>query len=161
MRAVSLLYCSLTWSWPGSGPATLAALSCRSWCCWGCCRRPRCGLPGANCIKIGLPRKLILGDYFQKKRTSRRRFLLLKISFPGRPIFIQFIAWRQLYKNRSSRENQFSDTIFKRIWLPEDLFFYWESVFLEDLFLYNFRPWSQLYKIGLPGKLILTLFSRE
>ena len=47
--------------------------------------------PGGNCIKIGLPGKSILGYYFQENRTPRRPFLLLKISFPGRPIFIQFI----------------------------------------------------------------------
>ena len=47
--------------------------------------------PGGNCIKIGLPGKLILRDYFQENRTSRRHFLLLRISFPGRPIFIKFI----------------------------------------------------------------------
>ena len=47
--------------------------------------------PGANCIKIGLPGKSILGYYFQENMTSRRPFLLLRISFPGRPIFIQFI----------------------------------------------------------------------
>ena len=39
--------------------------------------------------KIGLPGKSILGDYFQENMTSRRPFLLLRISFPGRPIFIQ------------------------------------------------------------------------
>ena len=39
--------------------------------------------------KIGLPGKYILGDYFQENRTSREPFLLLRISFPGRPIFIQ------------------------------------------------------------------------
>ena len=27
--------------------------------------------PGGNCIKIGLPGKLILRDYFQENRTSR------------------------------------------------------------------------------------------
>ena len=36
--------------------------------------------------KIGLPGKSILGDYFQENRTSRRHFLLLRISFPGKPI---------------------------------------------------------------------------
>ena len=41
--------------------------------------------------KIGLPGKLILGDYFQENMTSRRPFLLLRISFLGRPIVIQFI----------------------------------------------------------------------
>ena len=35
---------------------------------------------------IGLPGKSILGDYFQEKGTSRRPFLLPRISFPGRPI---------------------------------------------------------------------------
>ena len=44
-----------------------------------------------NCIKIGLPGKSILGDYFQENRTSRRPFLLLRINFPGRPIFIQLV----------------------------------------------------------------------
>ena len=46
-------------------------------------------IPGTNCIKIRLPGKSILGDYFQENRTSRRPFLLLRINFPGRPIFIQ------------------------------------------------------------------------
>ena len=44
-----------------------------------------------NCAKIGLPGKSIVGDYFQENRTSQRPFLLVRISFPGRPIFIQFI----------------------------------------------------------------------
>ena len=44
---------------------------------------------GTNSIKIGLPGKSILGDYFQENMTSRRPFLLLRICFPGRPIFIQ------------------------------------------------------------------------
>ena len=48
-------------------------------------------LPGTNCIKIGLPGKSILGDYFQENRTSRRPFPLLRIIFPGRPTFIQFM----------------------------------------------------------------------
>ena len=52
--------------------------------------------PGMSCIKIGLPRKLILGDYSQENRTSRRPFLLLRIRFPGRTIFIQFIQVLQL-----------------------------------------------------------------
>ena len=33
-------------------------------------------------MKIGLPGKLILGDYFQENRTLGRPFLLLRISFP-------------------------------------------------------------------------------
>ena len=44
---------------------------------------------GGNCVNIGLPGKSFLGDYFQENRTSCRPFLLLRISFPGRPIFIQ------------------------------------------------------------------------
>ena len=48
-------------------------------------------LAGGNCIKISLPGKSILRGYFQDNRTSWRPFLLLRISFPGRPIFIQFI----------------------------------------------------------------------
>ena len=59
--------------------------------------------PAGNCIKIGPPGKLILGDYFQENGTSRRPFLLLRISFPGRPILYNS-SWRQLYKNRSSRK---------------------------------------------------------
>ena len=38
---------------------------------------------------MGLPGKPILGDYFQENMTSQRPFLLLRISFPGGPIFIQ------------------------------------------------------------------------
>ena len=47
--------------------------------------------------KRGLPGKSILGDYFQENMTSRRPFLLLRISFPGRPIFIQLppALWRE------------------------------------------------------------------
>ena len=45
--------------------------------------------------KIGLPGKSILGDYFQENMTSRRPFLLLRISFPGRPIFIQSLLQQQ------------------------------------------------------------------
>ena len=40
--------------------------------------------------------KLILRDYFQENMTSQRPFLLLRISFPGRPIFIQFIPEGEL-----------------------------------------------------------------
>ena len=39
--------------------------------------------------KIGLPGKSILRDHFRENRTFRRLFLLLRISFPGRPISIQ------------------------------------------------------------------------
>ena len=52
--------------------------------------------PGGNCIKIGLPGKSILGDYFQANVTSQRPFLLVRISFPGRPIFIQFVPEEDL-----------------------------------------------------------------
>ena len=56
----------------------------------GTCRRRRATMrTGTNCIKIGLPGKSIHRDYFQESMTSQRPFLLLKISFPGRPIFIQ------------------------------------------------------------------------
>ena len=41
--------------------------------------------------KIGLPGKSILGNYFQENKISRTPFLLLRISFPGRPILIQFV----------------------------------------------------------------------
>ena len=47
--------------------------------------------PGGNCIKIGLPGKLILGDNFQENMTSRRPFILLRTTFPGRPIYIKFL----------------------------------------------------------------------
>ena len=49
------------------------------------------GVPGGNCIKIGLPGKSIFGYYIQENMTSRRPFLSLRISFPGRPIFIQSV----------------------------------------------------------------------
>ena len=41
---------------------------------------------GGNCIKIGLPAKSILRDFFQENRSLGRPFLLLRISFLGRPI---------------------------------------------------------------------------
>ena len=44
-RSTSRSEGSLTWSWFGSAAVTLASPSCRSWCCWGCCRRPRCASP--------------------------------------------------------------------------------------------------------------------
>ena len=47
--------------------------------------------PRDQLYEIGLPGKLILGDYFQENRTSRRPFLLPRISFSGRPIFIQLV----------------------------------------------------------------------
>ena len=53
--------------------------------------RLRGGGAGGDCIKIGLQGKSILRDYFQENRTSQRPFLLLRISFPGRPIYIQFV----------------------------------------------------------------------
>ena len=53
---------------------------------------------GGNCIKLGLPGKSILKDYFQENRTSLRPYLLLRISFPGRPIFIQFIPGGNIIK---------------------------------------------------------------
>ena len=34
---------------------------------------------------------MILGDCFQEKRTSGRPFLLLRMSFPQRPIFMQLV----------------------------------------------------------------------
>ena len=68
------LRCGSTWS-----------RACSSRCC------SSSSSPGMNCIKIGLPGKSILWDYFQENRTSQRPFLLLRISFPGRPFFIQFI----------------------------------------------------------------------
>ena len=43
----------------------------------------------------------------------------------------------ELYKNRSSRKIHSRRLFSKRIWLPEDLFSYWEPVFREDLFLYH------------------------
>ena len=46
-------------------------------------------VPGMNCIKIGLPRKSILRDYFQENMISQRPFLYRRISFTGRPIFTQ------------------------------------------------------------------------
>ena len=51
--------------------------------------------PGGIGIKIGLPGKSILRDHFQENRTSERPFLLLRISFPERPIFIQFVPGRR------------------------------------------------------------------
>ena len=54
-------------------------------------RRGRGRRAGGNCIKMSLPGKSILGDYFQENGTSKRPFLSLRISFPGRPFYIQFV----------------------------------------------------------------------
>ena len=73
----------LSWAncwWPCSPLATRGPRR------WGSRRRS-----GGNCIKIALPGKWILRDHFQENMTSRRPFLLLRISFPGRLIFIQFV----------------------------------------------------------------------
>ena len=51
--------------------------------------RSRAAAARDQLYKIGLPGKSILGDYFQENRTSRRPYLSLRISFPGRFIFIQ------------------------------------------------------------------------
>ena len=59
--------------------------------------------PEGNCIKIGLPGKSILRDYFQENRTSQRPFLLLRISFPGRPIVIQFVPGVLVHDARGDR----------------------------------------------------------
>ena len=83
------------YSFPGWGACTWS--SARRTRCW-----PRAGWSarraawraragGGNWIRIVLPGKSILRDYFQENRTSQRPFLLLTIIFPGRPIFIQFI----------------------------------------------------------------------
>ena len=69
---------SLTSQRRGCAPSPWAAVARRAW------------RPGGNCIKIGLPEKSILKDYFQENRTSRRPFLLPRISFPGRPVFVPF-----------------------------------------------------------------------
>ena len=89
----------------------------RAWVPWGArgsCRRvrlrSRCPLrrrrasAGGNCMKIGLPGKLILGDYFQENMNSPRPFLLLRVSFPGRPIFIQFVPDPVLAREQPVRQ---------------------------------------------------------
>ena len=64
-------------------------------------RGQRGGPPGGprgtagKCIQIGLPGKSILGDYFQETSTTQRPFLL-RISFPGRPIFIQLPQYSEI-----------------------------------------------------------------
>ena len=54
--------------------------------------------------KISLPGESILGDYFQEIRTSGRPFLLLRISFMGRPIFIQLPPAQQTFSSTCSAE---------------------------------------------------------
>ena len=65
------------------------------------------GAAGGNCIKISFPGKSILRDYFQQNGTSQRPFLFLRISFPGRPISIQFIPavgrWGPPWSRASAR----------------------------------------------------------
>ena len=47
--------------------------------------------PGANCIKIGLPGKIDSRRLFPREKDFQRPFLLVRIRFPGRPIFIQLV----------------------------------------------------------------------
>ena len=54
-------------------------------------RAPLSATAGGNCIKISHLGKSILRDYFQENSTSQRPFLLLRIRFPERSIFVQFI----------------------------------------------------------------------
>ena len=54
--------------------------------------------PVVQLYKIGLPQKLILRQYFQENRNSRRCFLVLRISFPGRPVFIQLVPVHIRYR---------------------------------------------------------------
>ena len=76
---------------PASSPTSSAPTSAWAGPRTGSTRRRRRWCTGGNCIKISLPGKSILGDYFQENRTSQRPFLVLRIRFPGRPMFIQFI----------------------------------------------------------------------
>ena len=55
-------------------------------------------LSGMNFIKIGLPGKSFSETNFQDNMTSRRPFLLLRISFPGRPIFMPFLPVLPLHE---------------------------------------------------------------
>ena len=70
----------------------------------------RCLRPGMNYIKIGLPGKLILGDYFEENMTSQRPFLFLRISFQGRPIFIQLPPVGQRHRQREQRRRRHTQT---------------------------------------------------
>ena len=55
------------------------------------------GEEGGNCIKIGLSGKSILRDYFQENGTFQRPVILLRISFPGGPVFIQFVPGEEQF----------------------------------------------------------------
>ena len=80
--------------WGGTRPTTSTGSAESSGTCCGCGwpSRSRPSTPASapasrdQLYKIGLPGKSILGDYFQENMTSRRPFLLPRISFPGRPI---------------------------------------------------------------------------
>ena len=47
----------------------------------------RRGVPGTNCIKLGLPGKLILRDYFQGDYDFPKTFSLTEIQFSGKTYF--------------------------------------------------------------------------
>ena len=50
-------------------------------------QRPQRPKPGMNCIKIGLPGKSILRDYFQENMTSQRPFLCTENQFSRKTFF--------------------------------------------------------------------------
>ena len=52
--------------------------------------------------------------YFQESRTSRRHFLLLRISFPGKPIFMQFVP----ASSRSATSSRWADSAWQTCWAP-------------------------------------------
>ena len=101
------------------------------------------GMPtGANCIKIGLPGKSILRDYFQEIP-----FLLMRISFhfSGKTFFYttrpcsMCVNWRQLYKNKSSRKID-SQRLFSREYVCGKTFSLTENQFSGKTYFYTIHP---------------------
>ena len=105
-----------------------------------------------NCIKIGLPGKSILRDYFQENGTSWRPFLLLRTTLSGRPIFIQFIPGAACPPSgtwTTPPPAPGSSATPSATWPPSSS--WWPR-----------RAGGNCIKIGLPGKSILRdFFSRE
>ena len=125
-----------------------------------CLSSPSSSSSWMNCISIGLPGKSILGDYFQENRTSPRPFLLLRISFPGRPIFIQFIPGGNCIKiglpGKSILGDYFQENMTSQrpfLWLR--ISFQGRPIFIQ------FIPGDNYINIGLPGKSILGDYFQE
>ena len=80
---------------------------------------------GANCIKIGLPGKLTLRDYFQGNMTYRRPFFFTENQFSGKTYFYTIHPWRFF----SSSTISFRNRALALLWNDSDVSSPFQSLF--------------------------------